>query len=172
MADPYKNQIAPPPPGFVPNAPPLGYAQPGYPPAQPGYPPASAPPPSYTDATGYPPQQQPGAAAQPSFLAAAQTGETSSARDLFGFYFSCVLASLKESLSVGSSHMSERNLIKMASGTWNYAPSDITWTLVNSVVWLLFSIFVFAFEKGKLSRLKIHQRRMWIVKLPQPPVTG
>jgi len=82
MADPYKNQVAPPPPGFVANAapPPLGYAQPGYPPAQPGYPPAQpgyppsqAPPPSYSDATAYP---QPGGAAQPnaSFFTGAQSG--------------------------------------------------------------------------------------------------
>jgi len=65
MADPYKNQVAPPPPGFAvpPSAPPLGYAQPGYPAAQ-------APPPSYADATGNPP---PGAA-QPNFFPAAQSG--------------------------------------------------------------------------------------------------
>lgn len=70
MADPYKNQVAPPPPGFAvpPTAPPLGYAQPGYPPAQ-------APPPSYADATGNP---QPGAA-QPNFFAAAQSGMMRSA---------------------------------------------------------------------------------------------
>jgi len=77
MADPSKNQIAPPPPGFIPGgaAPPLGYAPaPGFAPAgtQQG---ASGAPPSYAEAAGYPNQ----GAAQPNYFAAAQSGVIRSA---------------------------------------------------------------------------------------------
>lgn len=81
MADPYKNQVAPPPPGFVSGgvsplgyappggAPPVGYAPPGgYAPPPPGG--VSGLPPSYSQATAYPNQ----AAPQQSSFAAAQSG--------------------------------------------------------------------------------------------------
>jgi len=83
MSDPYKNQVGPPPPaGFV-SPPPLGYAQPGYPPVQPsappGYPPAHGPPPAYSDATAYPATGASSNQQQPNFFAAAQSGLARSA---------------------------------------------------------------------------------------------